>query len=84
MAFDGLPDNLAQFAADLDQAMQQKNTYYADLIQGNILQPLKVTPLLPDAFIQYMKLQGKLGGQNKVPRLSNNRQIADALLIYKV
>ncbi|HRK28488.1 MAG TPA: GH3 auxin-responsive promoter family protein [Chitinophagales bacterium] len=84
VAFDGLPNDLTRFAADLDHAMQQKNTYYADLIQGNILQPLKITPLLPDAFIQYMKSVGKLGGQNKVPRLSNNRQIADALLIYKV
>ncbi len=73
------PANMESFAADIDKAMQKKNVYYADLINGKILQPLRITSLLPVAFNAYMKSQGKLGGQNKVPRLSNDRQIADAL-----
>ena len=67
---------------NIDEAMQQKNIYYKDLITGNILQTLKVRILVPDAFIQYMKLQGKLGGQNKVPRLSNDRKIASELSAF--
>jgi hypothetical protein len=58
--------------------------YYDDLITGNILQALKITSLKPQSFIEYMKSQGKLGGQNKVPRLSNDRKIADALQLFKV
>jgi hypothetical protein len=53
------------------------------LIAGNILKPLVITPLRRDAFREYMKSQGKLGGQNKVPRLANDRVIADALIIHK-
>ncbi len=56
--------------------------YYDDLIKGNILQPLKITSLQKNGFINYMKSQGKLGGQNKVPRLSNDRIIADELKNY--
>ena len=59
--------------------MNLQNIYYEDLIVGNILQPLVITPLQRDAFRSYMKSQGKLGGQNKVPRLSNDRKIADEL-----
>ncbi|MFM9075965.1 MAG: hypothetical protein ACKORJ_10445, partial [Bacteroidota bacterium] len=58
-------------------------TYYDDLITGNILRTLVITPLKTDAFISYMKTQGKLGGQNKVPRLSNDRKIADALHAHR-
>lgn len=57
--------------------MQQRNIYYADLQEGNILQPLKIRALHSGAFQQYMKSIGKLGGQNKVPRLSNDRDIVD-------
>lgn len=81
ISFEQLPSNLEAFAAALDEAMQQKNIYYKDLIVGSILQGLKIKVLAPDAFIQYMKMQGKLGGQNKVPRLSNDRKIADDLLL---
>ncbi|MEZ4957913.1 MAG: GH3 auxin-responsive promoter family protein [Saprospiraceae bacterium] len=77
--FDKIPDNLSQFARRLDEQMIHQNIYYADLIKGNILQPLKVKPLQKDAFRNYMKSVGKLGGQNKVPRLSNDRKIAEAL-----
>ena len=78
--FDGVPENLQQAAKFLDTEMQQQNSYYFDLIEGKVLQPLKISPLKKDSFNQYMKSQGKLGGQNKVPRLSNDRKIADALL----
>lgn len=78
--FDKPPENLQQVAKFLDIEMQQQNSYYFDLIEGKVLQPLKITSLKRDSFQQFMKSQGKLGGQNKVPRLSNDRKIADALL----
>ena len=59
--------------------MRKKNIYYDDLIAGNILQPLKISIVKKNGFIDYMKSIGKLGGQNKVPRLSNDRIIADEL-----
>jgi len=74
------PDNLAAFEKELDAQLRQLNTYYDDLITGNILSGLKIQALPPQAFQQYMKSLGKLGGQNKVPRLSNDRVIADVLL----
>jgi hypothetical protein len=74
--------DLAAFALKVDKALQQKNIYYFDLIEGNILRPLIVRSLKKDTFINYMRSQGKLGGQNKVPRLSNDRKIADELKGY--
>lgn len=74
------PQNLDAFAKELDEQLQKLNSYYDDLIKGNILQPLRITPLPGGAFRGYMKSQGKLGGQNKVPRLSNDRQLASGLL----
>ncbi|WAC40153.1 GH3 auxin-responsive promoter family protein [Pedobacter sp. SL55] len=76
------PADLAEFALKVDKALQQKNIYYFDLIEGNILQPLKITTLQKEAFVNYMKAEGKLGGQNKVPRLSNDRKIAEGLERY--
>jgi hypothetical protein len=76
------PKDMKQFAFDLDLAMVKKNIYYEDLISGGILRPLVVTVMQKDAFRNYMKDQGKLGGQNKVPRLSNDRKIADELEGY--
>jgi hypothetical protein len=73
------PENLNQFAMELDRSMVKKNIYYEDLISGGILRPLVLTVLRKDAFRNFMKDQGKLGGQNKVPRLSNDRKIADEL-----
>ena len=64
----------------VDLALRQRNTYYDDLRQGHILAPLQLTPLLAGAFQRYMKSVGRLGGQNKVPRLSNDRALADGLL----
>lgn len=82
--FEKIPENLTSFAAKVDKMMERQNIYYEDLISGNILQPLKITPLKRDAFRNYMKSQGKLGGQNKVPRLSNDRKIAKQLLDYAI
>lgn len=77
--FDNRPINLEGFAEKVNQNLRQKNIYYDDLIAGNILLPLKITPVRKNGFIDYMKSVGKLGGQNKVPRLSNDRKIADEL-----
>jgi hypothetical protein len=74
------PENINEFIKDLNEELARLNTYYDDLVTGNILQTLKITCLKKDAFINYMKSLGKLGGQNKVPRLSNDRQIAEALI----
>ncbi len=73
------PTDPAGFAAALDHTMIAANSYYRDLIDGKVLRPLVVTPLPAGAFRRYMKEEGKLGGQNKVPRLANDRKIADAL-----
>jgi len=70
----------AYFAEEVDALLCLKNTYYNDLIQGGILKTLHLNQLKKGAFISYMKTQGKLGGQNKVPRLSNNRAIADQMI----
>src|SRR5690606_13282999 len=78
--FENFPENLQKAVDFLDAEMQRQNSYYFDLIEGKILQPLKISSLTKDSFQAYMKSQGKLGGQNKVPRLSNDRKIADALL----
>jgi len=80
--FEQLPQDLETFAASLDQHLRQKNVYYDDLVGGNILSPLKITPVRKNGFIDYMRSIGKLGGQNKVPRLSNDRSIANALTAY--
>lgn len=77
--FEQAPRDLEGFARKVDDNLCRKNIYYNDLIAGNILQNLVIRPLKRGAFIEYMKSVGKLGGQNKVPRLSNDRNIADAL-----
>jgi len=80
--FSRAPADLKAFALQVDKALQKKNIYYFDLIAGNILQPLRIQSLKKDTFINYMRSQGKLGGQNKVPRLANDRKIADGLKEY--
>lgn len=82
VAFDAIPNNLERFAQAVDLKMQAQNIYYKDLIDGKVLQTLKIRPLHRDAFRNYMKSIGKLGGQNKVPRLSDNRNIAKELEQY--
>lgn len=82
--FEEMPADINAFALKLDQHLREKNIYYDDLITGNILQTLQVRALQKNSFIDYMRSIGKLGGQNKVPRLSNDRKIADELLNYVV
>ena len=77
--FENTPDDLENFARKVDDNLRKRNIYYDDLIAGNILNPLKINPMQKHAFINYMKSLGKLGGQNKVPRLSNDRKIAASL-----
>jgi len=78
--FDRSPPDLDKMARDLDRALCQQNIYYEDLIAGAILRPLVIRPLKPEAFRILMKQRGKLGGQNKVPRLSNDRTIAEDII----
>ena len=78
------PSDISSFAMDLNQAMADKNIYYRDLIKGNILKPLVVTLIRKGGFLEFMKEEGKLGGQNKPPRLSNDRSVVDKMGRWKV
>lgn len=82
--FEKEPSNWDEFIETLDTVLQKQNSYYFDLIDGKILQRLKVTTIKPGGFNDYMKSKGKLGGQNKVQRLANDRSVADALSRFKV
>ncbi|MXV15034.1 GH3 auxin-responsive promoter family protein [Hufsiella ginkgonis] len=73
------PADMEKFGLAIDETLQKKNVYYADLIVGKILQPLVIHSVAAGGFASYMKQEGKLGGQNKVPRLANDRKIAAAL-----
>ena len=77
--FENEPNNLDDFALAIDTAMRKQNVYYDDLIVGKVLQTVKITKVSKNGFKEYMKSIGKLGGQNKLPRLSNDRKIADLL-----
>lgn len=77
--FEKEPKDLHAFSLVIDRELQKQNSYYFDLINGKILQPLKITRVAKGGFRTYMKSQGKLGGQNKIPRLSNDRKIVDDL-----
>ncbi len=77
--FEKEPEDLDNFAEVIDRSLQKQNSYYLDLLEGHILQRLKITKLPRNAFQEYMKSVGKLGGQNKLPRLSNDRKIAEKL-----
>lgn len=80
--FRSKPNDLKAFEKELDLQLRRYNSYYDDLLSGNILQNLEIIPLKTDSFRDYMKSQGKLGGQNKVPRLSNDRKIANELIQF--
>ena len=80
--FENLPADMNHFIEKVDENLRKKNVYYDDLITGNILQRLKITQIRKNGFIDYMKSIGKLGGQNKLPRLSNDRKIAEAMQNY--
>jgi hypothetical protein len=77
--FENEPENIKTFVEAIDDSMRKQNIYYDDLITGNVLQKVVVTKISKNGFQEYMKSQGKLGGQNKIPRLSNDRKIADNL-----
>ncbi len=77
--FENAPENLSHFADKIEASLQKQNSYYYDLIAGKVLQPLKISSVKKNGFQDYMKSIGKLGGQNKLPRLSNDRKIADIL-----
>ena len=76
--FETEPEDISNFSKRIDSAMQKQNSYYFDLINGNVLKQLVVTRIVKNGFQDYMKSMGKLGGQNKIPRLSNDRKIANA------
>lgn len=80
--FDRLPQDMPMLAERINELLCQKNVYYNDLISGNILAPLQIRVVRKGGFIDYMRSVGKLGGQNKVPRLSNDRKLADALTSF--
>lgn len=75
--FENEPENLYALAKKIDESLQKQNSYYFDLIQGKVLQQLKITKVKQGGFQEYMKSIGKLGGQNKLPRLSNSREIVE-------
>ena len=77
--FEHPPTDIKKFIDILDTTLQQQNSYYFDLLEGKILQPLKITPIKKNGFQEYMNSIGKLGGQNKIQRLSNDRNLAEAL-----
>ena len=81
--FDKEPESLINFANEIDKNMQKINSYYFDLIKGGVLDSLKIRVIEKGGFVQHMKSIGKLGGQNKVPRLANDRVIANNLLNYE-
>ncbi|MCF8258011.1 MAG: GH3 auxin-responsive promoter family protein [Flavobacteriales bacterium] len=83
ISFSRRPDDLAAFAHRIDLAMQEQNIYYRDLITGRVLRPAVVIELEPDAFISYARSEGKLGGQFKLPRLANDRKVADSLVVFR-
>ncbi len=82
--FENPPNDLRLVANALDTSLQEQNSYYKDLIEGKVLQHLKISVLQKNSFRDYMKSKGKLGGQNKIPRLSNDREIANALEQFRV
>ena len=82
--FENDPKDISGIILKIEKSLQKQNSYYYDLIKGNVLQPLKITQVKKNGFQDYMKSIGKLGGQNKIPRLSNDRKIADALTQLKL
>ncbi|MEX1137104.1 MAG: GH3 auxin-responsive promoter family protein [Balneolales bacterium] len=81
--FSNEPSDLSAFASLLDQEMQKLNIYYKDLVAGNILQPLVITPIKRGGIVRFIKSKGEINGQNKLPRLSNDRLLADELGRFK-
>lgn len=81
ISFTKRPNDSVAFAETIDRSMQEQNIYYRDLLEGNILRPAVITEVAKDAFIRYARSQGRLGGQFKLPRLANDRKVADQLAV---
>ena len=81
--FDNKPKDMKSFSADLNQALRDRNTYYNNLQKDGVLSAAVVTPIKKGRFVAAMKTKGKLGGQNKIPHLANDRVLADLLLDTK-
>ena len=77
------PESMSDFTKDLNKNLCNLNVYYKDLIEGGVLECLKITSIRDGGFKGYMSSIGKLGGQNKVPRLSNDREVANMLNEFK-
>ena len=77
--FDEKKVQTKEFAKILDQELQKQNKYYKDLITGKIIGKPVIRKITEDGFKKYMKSIGKLGGQNKIPKIANNRKIAEQL-----
>lgn len=73
--FENEPKDISALAKKIDKSLQEQNSYYLDLLAGKVLQPLKITKVEKNGFQNYMKSIGKLGGQNKIPRLANDRKM---------
>jgi len=83
--FEKSPANLEAFARQLDQNLQQINSdYEAKRYRDIALGPLEIRAIPPGSFHQWMKARGKLGGQHKVPRLSNSRAVIEDILSFLV
>jgi len=82
--FKNVPENVEQSAEVIDKILQKKNSYYRDLLEGNVLRGLRISKVEPGGFVKFMKLRGKLGGQNKIPRLANERTYADELANFVI
>ena len=79
--FETRPQDLAAFTAELDQELQALNSDYAAKRKGNmLLQPLQLVEATDGLFHQWLKNKNKLGGQNKIPRLSNERKLITEFL----
>ena len=81
ISFTKKPDDQETFASTIDLCMQEQNIYYRDLLEGHILRPAVITEVAEDAFIKYARPKGTLGGQFKLPRLANDRKVADQLAV---
>ena len=77
--FEDVPTDISFLEKEIDNNLRKLNIYYNDLIEGNILKPLKIITIKKNGFVDYMRSINKLGSQNKLPRLSNDRNIADSL-----
>ncbi len=78
--WDEVPSNLSEIELYIDQRMTELNVYYKDLITGSVLRTLVITNVSKGGFANYMRSQGKLGGQNKIPRLANDRKLGSLIV----